>query len=103
MFKQINNEIKSFFLALMYFFSIFSFDKNVNSKSVNFDRNLLFYLTGRVQAYCQLQSVGQLSKENTKIWVDHSFKLSKDEGMKEESIKTIRKMSKKQYPRCPIK
>ena len=97
-------KLKVFFLTLMYFSSIFSFDKNVNAedlKSVSYERHF-FYLSGRVQAYCQLHSVGQLSKENTKIWVDHSFKLSKDVGIKKQSIKTIRKSSKKQFPRCPI-
>ena len=88
----------------MYFSSIFSFDKNINAedlKSVPYQEHF-YYLSGRVQAYCQLHSVGQLSTDNTKIWVDHTFKLSKDGGMKKQAIKTIRKTFKKQFPRCPI-
>ena len=50
-----------------------------------------------VQAYCQLHSVGQLSTENTMIWVDHTFKFSKDGGMKKKQLKLLEKPLKNNF------
>ena len=97
-------KLKLFFLYLIYFSSIFTFDKNINAedlKNVPYEKHF-YYLGGRVQVYCQLHSVGHLSKKNAKIWIDHSFKLSKDGGMKKQDIKTLREFYKKQFPYCPM-
>ncbi len=96
-------KLKVFFLSLMYFSSIYTFYENVKAEDFQVNNESEFYyVSGRVQAYCQLHSVGQLSKKNTKIWVDHTFKLSKDRGMNNQEIKTIRKTFKKQFTKCPI-